>query len=345
MIDSPKLSIIIPLFNMESYIERCLRSIFDQDIPEADYEIIVINDGSTDRGSEKVAGLKNKHSNLVLINQSNHGVSVARNQGILIAKGKFILFVDADDYLVVNSLRNNIEKAERELLDVLYLSIEVFDGGHNFLWKNDFSDFKDNIYNGIETYKNTRGKKDKDPDRSCGIMFNRSFLQRNQIMFLEGVPYLEDGLFVGIVLCLAKRCSFEINSFYIRTINPESASNSSLYNTDKARDGFLEAAAFLKRYGLSSPLTKIQQGLINHLTAKFILSAVISGVGSKDIKKLVEISKKIHLLGFEKLITDGLITNKHYVKLYNCSIIIFIIYYVIETRITTFYESFSKIIK
>ena len=77
-----QLSIIIPMYNVAPYVERCIRSLEDQDIPRNEYELICINDGSPDNCREIVEQLQLEFSNIVLINQINQGVSVARNNGI-----------------------------------------------------------------------------------------------------------------------------------------------------------------------------------------------------------------------------------------------------------------------
>lgn len=89
-----KISVIIPLYNKKNYITKCIESIFSQDY--LNYEIIVVNDGSTD-GSEQLIK-KHENSNFKIINQTNQGVSSARNTGILASNGNLIAFLDADDY-------------------------------------------------------------------------------------------------------------------------------------------------------------------------------------------------------------------------------------------------------
>jgi glycosyltransferase involved in cell wall biosynthesis len=327
------LSIIIPVYNMEDYIERCLLSLLEQDIEAEDFEIIVVNDGSTDKSKELIIQLQRKFKNLILINQENRGVSAARNAGISIAKGKYLLFIDADDYVVPNALSRFIDKATRESLDVLCLNLSVYDNKGICLGRSDYGNFTGKILGGIETYRITRGKNEKEPDRSWGILFNKEFLERSNLAFLQGVPYLEDGLFVGKALCLAKRCSFDNNPFYYRIITPGSASNSDLYKTDRAREGFLKAALDLREFRNTSELNTIQQGLVNHLTAKYILSIIISAIGSRDIKKLLSIRVQISQHGFLRLKTKGLLSNTDYAILYNCSFWIFIVYYFLETRV------------
>lgn len=94
---SPLISVIIPIFNMEKYLEDCLESIINQE--NKDFEVILINDGSNDKSESICNHYINKDKRLTLINKKNGGVSSARNYGLKLAKGKFILFVDADDII------------------------------------------------------------------------------------------------------------------------------------------------------------------------------------------------------------------------------------------------------
>lgn len=94
------LSIIIPAFNVEGYIGKCLNSIYSQDISETEYEIIVVDDGSTDNTLQVVQQICSLHSNLRMIHKTNGGVGSARNAGLEASKGDFALFVDADDWIV-----------------------------------------------------------------------------------------------------------------------------------------------------------------------------------------------------------------------------------------------------
>lgn len=97
-------SIIIPVYNVEQYIEQCLSSIYAQDISEDIFEVIAVNDGTPDNSMSIVKTIASQHKNLVIINQENQGLSVARNTGLDHAKGEYIWFVDSDDWLTKDSL-------------------------------------------------------------------------------------------------------------------------------------------------------------------------------------------------------------------------------------------------
>lgn len=99
------LSYIIPLYNCERYIGQCLDSIYRQGISTDDFEVIVVNDGSTDNGVEIVMRYCKTFGNIYLINQDNCGVSDARNKGIKKAQGEYLYFMDADDWLVGEGMR------------------------------------------------------------------------------------------------------------------------------------------------------------------------------------------------------------------------------------------------
>lgn len=92
------LSIIIPVYNVEEYIYDCLYSVLN--IDNLNYEIILINDGSTDRSGDIIKEFAKKYHNIKIIEQENKGLSAARNKGIQNAIGEYILFVDSDDYLL-----------------------------------------------------------------------------------------------------------------------------------------------------------------------------------------------------------------------------------------------------
>ena len=125
-----KLSIIVPVHNVESYIRTCLESLFKQGLDDIDFEVIIVNDGTPDRSMEKIADIINQHQNIVVINQENMGLSDARNTGIAVAKGEYILMPDSDDLLIENSLKPLLEKALETKADLVvadYMTIDDYE--------------------------------------------------------------------------------------------------------------------------------------------------------------------------------------------------------------------------
>lgn len=105
-----KVSVIVPVYNLESYIERCLDSLLMQDYD--DLEIILVNDGSTDKSLEIIEKYAQQSESIIVINQKNSGVSSARNAGIEKATGFFIAFVDGDDYVDSDFISTLVEGFE-----------------------------------------------------------------------------------------------------------------------------------------------------------------------------------------------------------------------------------------
>ena len=120
-----KISVIVPVYNMEPYIDKCLQSIISQSLREI--EIIIIDDGSTDNSFKKCAEYVGKDNRIKLIHKKNSGLSSARNAGLDIAKGEYITFVDSDDYLSPDVLECSVclmqkERASLGIFRIGYLS-------------------------------------------------------------------------------------------------------------------------------------------------------------------------------------------------------------------------------
>ena len=122
---SMKLSIIVPVYNVERYLTRCVQSIIAQGL--ADYEVILVDDGSTDNCAEICDELSHQHPSIIrVIHQSNGGLSAARNSGIEVARGEYLTFVDSDDELCPDTLKRNVEYlTEHPEVDMLEYPVEV----------------------------------------------------------------------------------------------------------------------------------------------------------------------------------------------------------------------------
>ena len=114
-----KLSIIVPVFNVEEYIRPCIESILRQGLDEDCYEIIIINDGTPDNSMEVIADIIEAHQNILVINQENQGLSIARNNGLQKASGDYILFVDSDDLLINNCVQYLLDQAISSKADLI----------------------------------------------------------------------------------------------------------------------------------------------------------------------------------------------------------------------------------
>lgn len=115
-----KVSFIIPIYNVEKYLGNCIESLLQQDLDHSEYEIILINDGSTDSSGEIATTYSEKYDNISLYHQDNSGLSVARNLGMDHVQGKYTIFVDSDDAWFPNKLKNLIEVCDKNNLDICF---------------------------------------------------------------------------------------------------------------------------------------------------------------------------------------------------------------------------------
>jgi glycosyltransferase involved in cell wall biosynthesis len=311
-----RLSIIVPMYNVEPYVERCLRSLEDQDIPRDEYEIICINDGSPDNSQQVVTSLQKEYDNIILINQKNQGVSLARNKGIDYAYGNYLLFVDPDDYVDPDTFSRALNNAESSDTQVSFLGFTSLDKNGTVIYQSfNLQNIKKN-YNGHEAYFISRGSGQIDPDRMWAILFKREFLNLNNLRYLQDVPYLEDGEFIARILCLTERCNFDGNSFYQRTTRPGSATHSKLYNTERATTGFLLAAKNLKSFQEDQNLNESQRQFLNQPICKFTVLVVDSARKPFGLKKIFDIKTKLNESGLSKVRLDSV--NDEFTKLGNC---------------------------
>ena len=124
------LSIIVPIYNVEQYVRTCIESIYQQGFDEDRFEVILVNDGTKDKSMEMIADIIQQHKNIVVINQENQGLSMARNNGMAIAKGEYILMPDSDDLLIENSVKPLLEKALETKTDMIVADfVEMNDEG------------------------------------------------------------------------------------------------------------------------------------------------------------------------------------------------------------------------
>ena len=119
-----KFTVIIPVYNTEKYLTQCLDSVVSQTYPVN--EIILINDGSSDQSYEICKNYAAKYHRIKLISQDNSGQSVARNRGLEIATGNYILFLDSDDWIDLELFNIAKEKLEAESLDALFFDAKIF---------------------------------------------------------------------------------------------------------------------------------------------------------------------------------------------------------------------------
>lgn len=213
-----KISIIVPVYQAEKYIERCLNSLLEQDI--SDYEIICIDDGSTDNSAKLIHRLMESHAHLKYFYQVNQGVSVARNKGLQKARGEYIMFVDSDDWIRRNSLKLLYKNACKTNADILVFGGRTDQTLNTPEWIKEAFFTKKKVYeeNSIQALFHEPGAKPS----VCNKFFRRSIVGDN--FFPENIHIAEDLTFLFMIFPRAKKICFIPQKIYIyRTSNLDSA--------------------------------------------------------------------------------------------------------------------------
>jgi glycosyltransferase involved in cell wall biosynthesis len=197
---TPKISVIIPVLNGERWIESAIRSILTQDATFATYEVLIVDNGSTDGTWEKLLGLYGTHPMIRILRQSQRGAGAARNLGIQTARGKFILFLDSDDVLTSNALGLMISLMDQIAdLDFVTSSLRMFsetgfgrampfgsDGWYRVIDSSEFPS-NENIWRMIAA--------DFGP---CAKLYRRNFLIKNDISFPMSGNFEDNAFIMGV---------------------------------------------------------------------------------------------------------------------------------------------------
>lgn len=191
------LSFIIPVYNTEEYVGICIKSLLEQDISKDEYEIICVNDGSSDGSLEVLEQFSRKNTNVIVINQKNSGVCASRNKGLDAARGEYIWFIDSDDFIQKNILGTLMKLVKETQCERLVIS-------HYF-----FEDVRD-----MDEEKITENKMKVNTSWKDSVvwrsLFKKEFLTHHNLRFhYEDLVYGEDALFMYEV----KRCIPRIIEF------------------------------------------------------------------------------------------------------------------------------------
>lgn len=197
-----KLSIIVPIYKVAQYLCKCVDSLLAQDIPVSEYEIILVDDGSPDECPQICDSYADIYDNIRVVHRENGGLSAARNSGIEVAQGKYIIFVDSDDYIEQNVIGGLIAQMEWDNLDVLRYNYQNVNGQYEVFQpykaaKRDV-DYSDSVTDGVGFLNNRLGP----ICYAWQFVIKRELL--NDCLFKEGI-YFEDTEWTPRMLCKAKR--------------------------------------------------------------------------------------------------------------------------------------------
>lgn len=214
MVNNIKLSVIVPVYNAANYLRRCVESIENQDLPKDCYEVILVNDGSADNSLDIARKMSELYSNVIVIDKENGGTSSARNAGMDVARGTYMIFIDSDDYVYPNKMKGMISLCENNNLDLLYFTMEVERENGSVINDKCGSVDYDKIYNLQENLwllPYVIGS-------ICCLVVRSSLLNNHSLRFHLGIIH-EDTELTTRICAFAQRLMFSDVDFYHYTYN------------------------------------------------------------------------------------------------------------------------------
>ncbi len=211
------ISVIVPVYNVESYLSCCLDSILNQSF--TNFECIVINDGSTDKSGEICEQYALKDSRIKVIHKKNGGLSDARNTGLDIASGKYIYFVDSDDWIHPDALSSLFFVLEKYNLDVAaFMAVNCYSNGKKKLNSNFFK--LENDVNILKIGGDGFVFRSLFFASSCFKMYRTDFLNKKNIRFIYGVKYEDNHFWVMIMKNITHIAVLNKHYYYYRCARP-----------------------------------------------------------------------------------------------------------------------------
>lgn len=311
------------MYNAERYLEKCICSIFAQDLPIYDFEIIAVNDGSKDGSLKMLETLKEAYGNLKIINTENAGAGSARNTGLNASAGDVITFVDSDDYLEPGCIGNLLAMFVVNKLDLLLFETIKVRNKRTIITASLFSG-----YNEVFTGENflPRYLSDFGP---CAKLYKRNLFFDNSLFFPEGIIPEDIGFIPKLILAAERVMAVDFPGYHYN-YNPDSVTKKqSKKNYNRRIDGLLYVAKslneFSMRYSKTNPLVYdyIQKQIIKKVILElFYFIEYRTNVKREKLKAIFQELKSNYLL---PLRSDNLIDKKGY--LFNHQTLFIFIYF------------------
>ncbi len=226
--EKSKVSVIVPVYNAEKYLKKCLESIINQTY--LNIEIVLVDDGSTDNSLKICNDYKKNDRRIKVIHQSNKGVSTARNVGLDNATGAYISFVDSDDYIENDMIEKMTNEAIKNNLDIIICNLHFENENYEEIKEFNHNDYfiKRKNYP-IELYKNISIQ-----GYSCNKIFKRNIIVNNNIRFKREYMVLEDDLFNYDIFYYNKELKIKyINNKFYHYVQLNTGASKSAFNLKK----------------------------------------------------------------------------------------------------------------
>lgn len=234
----PLISVIIPVYNTKEFLHKCIDSVLGQTL--TDLEILLIDDGSTDGGGEVCDNYACKDKRIHVIHIPNQGVSHARNIGIETAKGKYISFIDSDDWIETDMLEALYQLIQKNHADLSTCGYIIKNENEKILYKiNEENIYTLDKWNAI--YSLFHDKYYKYKGNLWDKLYNKEIIERNKLKFNEQIYYNEDRLFIFQYLSFCQQASFTTIPYYHYIMRDSSAMNSYQRTYNKRMCTFMDA--------------------------------------------------------------------------------------------------------
>ncbi len=215
-----EISVIIPVYNVENYLSKCLDSVINQTFK--DIEIICVNDGSTDNSRKILEEYKNKDSRIKIVDKENGGLSSARNAGMKAATGKFLSFIDSDDWVELNMLEKLYENITSLNTDISICAVHLFDETKQQIDDSqsyfNLSCFDETFDNRAFSFEDTKPFLMDVCVMAWNKLYRHSFIKECNVEFPDGLIF-EDGPFFFSIFFKTKRVSIVRDLLYFYRIN------------------------------------------------------------------------------------------------------------------------------
>lgn len=293
--EESKLTVVIPVYNAEKFIEETVLSVLSQNLNG--YEIVIINDGSQDRSGEIIDILANKYQRITVIHQSNKGLSASRNIGIDLSKSKYIYFLDSDDVLIKESLEKMISLAESTNSDIVHFTSYSMDVDGSIKSKRRIRQFSQHIpIEGVELLYQLFSTNNYQTNVQKYI-FRRQFLIDSNLRFDEGYIH-EDEAFTIEALSLAQSAT-SIGEPLLKKRFRKGSIMSTPKN-EKNIEGYAKAVTrllgFLEEHPVNKKTEYIIRKKIRQLTRRCITLIYAINELDKGNRKLKDFLKNKYLL-------------------------------------------------
>ncbi len=292
------LSIIIPIFNAETYLEECLESVIGQALDSI--EVICVDDGSTDKSLSILEKWQSKDNRIIILRQSNKGPSAARNKGINAAQGEYMTFVDADDLVCKDIYTSSIQKMQENALDVFFFAFESFPNGNIHTTHFPTSTVMDHqqlfASNGHIQSENALCF-------NWRVVFRSDIIKYNHILFDERIRYGEDMLFNIDAVCHSKRIMVSNKPLYLYRKNIQGAMSKPFkpHLEDSLTKAYDIKMAQIEKYGLDN--TPLYRDDIATYYIKEFLPMLINNERNRPVQK--DLRKAIYHILSLKMIRDS----------------------------------------